>query len=342
MYDSIPTIRYMGTKTKLLNYIIPCIDSVTPKNGTVCDIMAGSNAVSYALKRNYSVYTNDIQKYSEVISNALIINQDTVISSISAKEDLYDLYIFNLQEQEFDYFKKTYSGTYFSENQCCSIDSIRYSISKVQDKNKFNLYLLALMNTMCKVQSTPGHFAQFMPSTHKRIIPLQNMDVWDEFLKSCNYYSDFTFSNFNNHCFCGDYKKLLIDDSLKNVDTIYLDSPYSQEQYSRFYHILETIVKYDYPEVHFKAKYRDDRFMSDFCYKSKVLDEFKTILEYCNKTQKNLVISYSTNGVLPHKELFEVCKLFFKNCKLEEINYSHSTQGKGSNKIKEILITLSH
>ena len=53
-----------------------------------------------------------------------------------------------------------------------------------------------------------------------------------------------------------DYKKLLKLKELKDVETFYLDSPYSGEQYSRFYHILETLVKYDNPEVLFKAKYR--------------------------------------------------------------------------------------
>ena len=63
--NRIETIRYMGTKINLLEFIVPEIIRVTPDNGIVLDIMAGSNAVSYALKEYYTVYTNDVQEYSK-------------------------------------------------------------------------------------------------------------------------------------------------------------------------------------------------------------------------------------------------------------------------------------
>ena len=132
---------------------------------------------------------------------------------------------------------------------------------------------------------------------------------------------------------------MLLNDTLKEVDTIYLDSPYSQEQYSRFYHILETVVKYDNPQVNFKAKYRDDRFMSNFCYKSKVEEEFKKIFSYCKMNSINLVISYSNKAVLSQDKLTELCKNYFENVELKEIEYKHSTQGKGATSLKELLIT---
>ena len=134
------------------------------------------------------------------------------------------------------------------------------------------------------------------------------------------------------------YKDLLKSNLINEIDTIYLDSPYSQEQYSRFYHILETVVKYDNPKVDFKAKYRQNRFQSDFCYKGKVRAEFETIISYCANNKKNLVISYSNHGVLSVNELLELCQKYFKNVQLKEIDYKHSTQGKGSQSLKEIIV----
>lgn len=195
------------------------------------------------------------------------------------------------------------------------------------------------MGAMCKVQSTPGHFAQYMPSTHSRIVPLQKMNLYEEFLQKCNLYSDLYFCQNNNLAFNMDFHDLLSQGACDKVDTIYLDSPYTQEQYSRFYHVLETVVKYDYPEVHFKAKYRDDRFQSSFCYKSKVEKEFISIFEYCQKYNINLLISYSNKGLLPVERLQVLANTYFKKTNLEYIDYKHSTQGKGSNKLKEILLT---
>lgn len=340
--NRLETIRYMGIKSNLLEYIIPEIKKITPSNGTVLDIMAGSNAVSYALKEFFTVYTNDIQTYSYIISDAVIVNQDQTISSKTAKDELIDNYNKNNVNKYYHYFEDTYSFTYFSENQCRDIDSLRYAIEQIDNTHKKNLYLFALMDAMCKVQSTPGHFAQFMPSTHSRIIPLQNMNLLKVFIEKCDLYSDLVFNQNINIAYNMDFHKLLDGNLCQNTDTIYLDSPYTQEQYSRFYHILETVVKYDYPEVNFKAKYRNDRFQSDFCYKGKVESEFIYIFEYCKRTNTNLLISYSNKGLISVERLQELASFYFFNTQLQNIDYKHSTQGKGSNKLKEILLTCTH
>ena len=337
--NTLSTIRYMGIKTKLLDSIIPIICEITPKNGVVLDIMAGSNAVSYALKEFFTVYTNDIQKYSHTISKAVIENQAETISEESAKNELSENIDKNMNDKFYNFFETTYSDTYFSKKQCEYIDSIRFAISKINNEYRQSLYLFALMGAMCKVQSTPGHFAQFMPRDHKRIIPLQKMDILKEFWAKCDDYSKLCFTDKQNKTFCMDYKELLKLDEIEVVDTVYLDSPYSQEQYSRFYHILETIVKYDNPAVDFKAKYRNDRFQSDFCYKNKVGSEFETIIKYCSDNGKNLVISYSNKGLLAKNDLLNLCKKYFNTVDLKEINYKHSTQGKGDMPLKEIIVT---
>lgn len=332
------TIRYMGNKSPLLENILKAIKDVTRPNGVVLDIMAGSNSVSYALKEYFTIYTNDIQEYSYVISKAVIENQKESISKATAEKDLSENISINKEKKYKTFFEKTYSFTYFSKNQCIDIDSIIYAINKVDNVYKKSLYLVALMCASCKVQSTPGHFAQFMPSTHKRIEPLQKMSLLDEFYQKCENYKSLHFNENKNKSFCMEFKELLKEKDLNDVDTIYLDSPYSQEQYSRFYHILETIVKDDNPQVMFKAKYREDRFKSDFCYKNKAEQEFKYIFKYCKDNKKNLVISYSNKGVVPIENLYNLSKDYFATVELKEINYTHSTLGKGANKIKEIII----
>lgn len=340
--NKLDTIRYMGIKSNLLGYIIPAIQKMTPKSGTVLDLMAGSNAVSYGLKEFFTVYTNDIQEYSKTISDAVIVNQTTNISSSSAQKDLSTHYKKNIKERIYHFFEDTYAGTYFSKEQCCDIDSIRYAIDQIFEPEKKNLYLFALMNAMCKVQSTPGHFAQYMPATHSRIIPLQSMSLLNEFYSKCDLYTNIYFSDKKNKAFCMDFHELLDNNVCENVNTIYLDSPYTQEQYSRFYHVLETVVKYDNPSVHYKAKYRDNRFQSSFCYKNKVEHEFCSIFEYCKKTETNLLISYSNKGLVSVERLNEIANMYFDITDLKCIDYKHSTQGKGSNKVKEILLSCSY
>ena len=330
----------MGTKANLLDFIIPEIIAVTPRNGTVCDIMAGTNAIGYSLKPYFKIITNDVQEYSYALAIALIENQNFIINSDSATTDLKENFNINQENGAYHLFKDCYADTYFSEAQCQEIDSIRYAIDKLETKTLKYLYLAALMGTMCLAQSTPGHFAQFMPKDHPRVQTLRAINIWNEFQIRCNDYNSVTFSKFKNKCYCSDFHKLLINETLNEANTLYIDSPYTQEQYSRFYHVLETVVKYDYPEVQFKAKYRQDRFMSKFCYKKSVANEFETIIQYGKEHNMNMVISYSNKGVMPIESLEALCSHYYPKVECKYKDYKHSTQGKGSTGRLEYLLIL--
>ena len=88
MYDNIQTIRYMGNKHKLLDFIIPEIEKITKPKSIVCDLMSGTNCIGYALKSRYTIYANDVQKYSECIAKALIENNLNEDGSINIPEVL--------------------------------------------------------------------------------------------------------------------------------------------------------------------------------------------------------------------------------------------------------------
>ena len=132
-FNNIHTIRYMGTKANLLDFIVPEIQAITPLGGTVCDLMAGTNAVGYSLKPFFKIISNDVQEYSYTIANALIFNQQWTINSTSAVEQLKEQYNYNQKHQFYHFFTEYYSDTYFSKEQCIEIDSIRYAISKLNN-----------------------------------------------------------------------------------------------------------------------------------------------------------------------------------------------------------------
>ena len=50
-----------------------------------------------------------------------------------------------------------------------------------------------------------------------------------------------------------------IEDLINSIsgDILYLDPPYTQNQYSVQYHLLETIAKYDYPKIKGKGGLRN-------------------------------------------------------------------------------------
>jgi len=340
MYDSIFVLRYMGNKNKLLKYIIPEIEAITEPGDTVCDLMAGTNVIGYALKKRNRIISNDIQYYSYVIGKALIENNNEIINESLARKELFDSYKENLKHFYYDFFKRNYADTYFSKRQCMDIDSIRYAIEQLDSEYKRMLYLCSLMSVMCKVQSTPGHFAQYMPKNHPRIIPLRAMDVWELFIKKSNDFNELVMNRYRNIALNLDYKELFKKDIVKEIKCFYLDSPYTTEQYSRFYHILETVTKYDSPEIRHKGLYRNDRYKSKFCYKKFVEQEFRNILGFVASINSKLVISYSNKGLISIERLRKIAYEYFNEIRIVDINYSHSTQGKGNKLIKEYIFIL--
>jgi adenine-specific DNA-methyltransferase len=49
------------------------------------------------------------------------------------------------------------------------------------------------------------------------------------------------------------------------ADIVYIDPPYNSRQYSRFYHVLETLTKWDKPELFGTALKPQEENMSDYC-----------------------------------------------------------------------------
>lgn len=339
-YPSIHTIRYMGNKTKLFDFVIPKIEEITKKGDTICDLMCGTSSIGYALSQRNAIISNDFQKYSSVVSEALLLrNAITTLQEIHSDIDAF--YKTNMEKHYFDFFYKEYSDTYFAPLQCLQIDSIRYAINQIS-KNKRSLYLTFLMSAMCKAQSTSGHFAQFLKKDNKRVQPLREYNILDLFYEKASEFLYIQLPKYKNQVYNKDCNDLIKDVNLKDVRCFYLDPPYTADQYSRFYHILETVCLYDSPKTSCKAKYRENRKMSKFCYKNSVYSEFEKIIEFAKKNQSSLVISYSNHGIAAPERILEIGKKYYNVSELLFEDYNHSSQGSGSIKISECLIILKN
>ena len=128
-----------------------------------------------------------------------------------------------------------------------------------------------------------------------------------------------------------------------SVDILYLDPPYNARQYAPNYHILETIAKWDKPDIKGKTgmrEYKDQK--STFCSSKAGIKSLEKILE--NAKFKHLILSYNDEGVMPEEEII---KLFKKHGKLEIIEqnyqrYKSNSNGEQKSKVKEKLYYLKH
>ncbi len=100
------------------------------------------------------------------------------------------------------------------------------------------------------------------------------------------------------------------------ADIVYLDPPYNQHQYGSNYFMLNTIARWDKPEVdrtrHMdgslfrKAGIRGDwtETRSRFCSRATAVRAFEELLDSIDA--RVIVLSYNTEGIVPFEELYEL------------------------------------
>ena len=162
-------------------------------------------------------------------------------------------------KKTFPYLQTTFlfSETYFSLEQAIDIDSLRYAIDdKIQDEILKSIFLAALIYAYSYCSSGTGHFAMFRDLTTVNAIRdtfIYRQRSVVQFFKNklfelLQYHTYLPERNFK--VFSSDYAQLLNYEDIKNVDLIYADPPYSFVHYSRFYHAIESLIKYDLSLIH--------------------------------------------------------------------------------------------
>jgi adenine-specific DNA-methyltransferase len=82
-------------------------------------------------------------------------------------------------------------------------------------------------------------------------------------------------NNKNNTCFNQDANELI---NVIDGDILYIDPPYNSRQYGSNYHLLETVSRYDSPNIYGKTGIRPyDDVKSKYCQKRNALKEFTII-----------------------------------------------------------------
>ena len=298
-------------------FVIQGIESVY-QGGAICDLFAGSCSLSGALGSQLPIISNDIQYYSSVIAKAYLTDwnhQDVLLEDILLKAKEYHqkhyqtlvldyLYASDMTLEDFNnvetrsqqlinsqfnndwhLFTKYYSGTWWSVEQCTWIDSLRMAIEDYRNSSVYNTLLSCLMYAAAYNSQGTGHYAQYRDAKTESAMAdikiYRSKSILEYFVRKVEdvFGKLRTEPNHLNH-------KIIVEDyisclnNLEERTTVYADPPYCFVHYSRFYHILETMVLYDYPEIqtkngmYVKGRYRVDRHQSPFCIRTQVQKAF--------------------------------------------------------------------
>ena len=246
-------------------------------------------------------------------------------------------------------FTAYFSNAYFGLGQCIQIDSIRKSIEAPDSAAlpyRKHLYLAALTYALSQSVSSPGHFAQFLkPNSSDVYARLQReraKSIWTLFLQNVDALSSFVVSTpFSHKATCEDWRSILNGknhQSHREGGVIYADPPYTADHYSRYYHVLNTLVLYDYPSCIGAGRYRSGRFVSAFSIGSQATDEFRALIRSAARTGASLVLSYSNKGVVRVRTILRICRGNFKRVKFRWMGHSHSNQGRKSDETNPAVV----
>jgi adenine-specific DNA-methyltransferase len=94
-----------------------------------------------------------------------------------------------------------------------------------------------------------------------------------------------------------------------DVDGVYADPPYTKRQYAAYYHVLETIVRNDEPEVFGKTGLREWReHASAFCYRKRCRAALIQLVQ--SLRCRHFFLSYSDDGHLSDEEIRSILSPF--------------------------------
>lgn len=269
--------RYTGSKLKIIDWIKETIINECKNCKTFCDIFAGTASVSHSL----------IDKFDTFILNDFLFSNFIIYKAFFSKEQfdqnkINSFYLkyknINVQNLSNNYFSRNFGQKYFSDNDSKIIGFIRDDIQlnrKILNNKEYAILISSLIYSLDKIANTVGHYDAF----------IKNNKIKDRFI--------FSLIEPIVH-----QKKIKIFKENSNLlvkkispDIIYIDPPYNSRQYSRFYHLLENITKWDKPKLHGTAMKRyPAENMSNYCL-NKAKEEFEDLIN--NIKCKYIVVSYN-------------------------------------------------
>lgn len=208
------------------------------------DAFCGMGAVSDAIKTFYDhIVTNDFLKCSLTFTLGKLYANECTFELLG-----FDPFAFfnenSNTRQDFIYQNYSLGGSnrmYFSEENARRIDYFRYQIEEWKNMHLLTeheyIYLLAcLMESVSDVSNTAGVYGAFLKhwdSRAMKAITFSKIDSKEGVCQIIDNYND-KIENIINDVDC---------------DILYLDPPYTQNQYGTQYHLLETLILNDNPSI---------------------------------------------------------------------------------------------
>ncbi len=286
-------IKYIGSKRLLLPRILDAVRAAAPPGATVADLFSGTARVGRALKAaGYRVLANDHNAYAHALATGHV-QADAERWAETARRILDDL---SHLPGRAGWFTETYCvrSRYLHPANGERIEAMRDAIAALSPEPELEAVLLtSLLEAADRVDSTAGLQMAYMKSWAPRALKPVALRPPALLPRPAAGACAATL---------GDAEAAAA--ALDGCDVAYLDPPYNQHSYLRNYHVWETLVRWDRPEVYGVACKRADCRTRVSAFNSRpgigpALERTVAALRRC----PTLVVSFNDEGYLDRAEL---------------------------------------
>lgn len=243
-------IKYIGSKRTLIPVIQEAVGSASAALGdptaTVIDLFSGTSRVGHALKRaGYRVLSNDHNAYASTLARCYVqADAERVLDD--ARRLVRE---FNALKGTPGYFTETFCvrSRFFQPKNGERVDAIREAIAaRGLEPELESVMLVSLMEAADRVDSTTGVQMAYLKSWSPRSFNDLELRVPEVLLRPAA-----------GACRAFEMEALEAARALEG-DIAYVDPPYNQHAYNGNYHVWESLVRWDKPEVYGVACKRVD------------------------------------------------------------------------------------
>lgn len=273
--------RYLGSKTKLLEFIEDILTQEKADYKVFADVFGGTGVVAHHFYGKADVIVNDILQSSYQSYVAYFGKSKIRQSYLDKKIEEYN----SLEPRKIteNYFSINFSNTYFDRENSLKIGAIREDIENQYTNELINTreraYLItSLIYALDRIANTVGHYDAY----RKVDIPKRELILQPLYIKSSKSKSEIYHQDAN--------------ELVKHIksDVVYIDPPYNSRQYSDAYHLLENIAEWKKEPVHGVAK-KFDRTHLKSKYSLKTAGEaFSNLIDKIDA--KYILVSYNDMG----------------------------------------------
>lgn len=324
-------MRYLGSKTLLLEQIFDLIKEY--REGIFCDPFGGIGTVgSYMKEKDFHVITGDILNFAHFFQYTLIER--------SAESDFTKLYqalqvnckeefenVMNRLSVNDGWLIKEYAEKrgFFTKENAKKIQGCINSIQEWYDKelitdNERKVLVASLINSFDKVANTAGTYYGYLKQFDRRALKGFRFAMLPAIMGKTSYSLKTDAIKLVSNCKC---------------DVLYLDPPYNERNYARYYHLPETIAAGVVPAPSGKSGvFRlEGEETSEYNKKNYALEAFKKLIDHADA--KCIIFHYTDYGLIRIEEARKILNSYGtveKECYFNSKGYSTLSHERKENK----------